>query len=143
MDCMASPNYTSGALPSLDELRCFVAAAHTLHFRAAARAVALTPAALGQRIKQLEDRLGESLFTRTTRRVSLSEAGMMLLPVAERCLDAAGECKRAVLGESGRPAVEVLLGTRYELGLSWVVPQLGSLRKKLPWLRLHLYFGSG
>ena len=36
-------------LPSMDNLRCFVAAAETLNFRAAARAVALTPAALGQR----------------------------------------------------------------------------------------------
>ena len=42
-------------LTPLDSLRCFVAAAEHLNFRTAARAVALTPAALGQRIRQLEE----------------------------------------------------------------------------------------
>ena len=45
-------------LPSIDSLRCFQAAARLLNFRAAARSVALTPAALGQRIQKLEEQLG-------------------------------------------------------------------------------------
>ena len=44
-------------LPSLDALRCFAEAARLLNFRAAARSVGLTPAALGQRVRQLEDQL--------------------------------------------------------------------------------------
>ena len=60
-------------LPSLDNLRCFVAAAQSSSFRAAARVVALTPAALGQRIKQLEEQIGVPLFERTTRRVDSSK----------------------------------------------------------------------
>jgi len=40
-------------LPSLESLRCFVEAARLLNFRKAARAVALTPAAFGARIRQL------------------------------------------------------------------------------------------
>lgn len=70
------------ALPSLDSLRCFAAAARLLNFRAAARTVALTPAALGQRIQKLEEELGAQLFRRTTRSVALTEAGLALLPAA-------------------------------------------------------------
>jgi DNA-binding transcriptional LysR family regulator len=130
-------------LPSIDDLRCFAAAARLLNFRAAARAVALTPAALGQRIQKLEDELGTPLFRRTTRSVSLTEAGLALVPFAARCLDAARDCVRAARGETGPPPMEITLGTRYELGLSWVVPQLEQLAQRFPSLDLHLYFGSG
>jgi LysR family transcriptional regulator, glycine cleavage system transcriptional activator len=131
-------------LPSIDSLRCFTAAAKLLNFRAAARSVALTPAAFGQRIKQLEEQLGTQLFQRTTRSVRLTEAGLALLPAAERCLLAAADCAR--VGSNGSASLapmDVTVGTRHELGLSWVLPQIDALTKAQPWLRLHLYFGSG
>jgi LysR family glycine cleavage system transcriptional activator len=130
-------------LPSIESLRCFTAAAKLLNFRAAARSVALTPAAFGQRIKQLDEQLGAPLFQRTTRSVRLTESGLALLPAAERTLLAAAECVRS--GSEGRSLVpmDVTLGTRHELGLSWILPQLDALTKAQPWLRLHLYFGSG
>lgn len=130
-------------LPSLDSLRCFAAAMRAPTFRAAAREVGLSPAALGQRIKLLEDSLGSPLFARTTRSVTPTEAALALLPSAERCLSAAEECVRVVRGEGARPTIELVLGTRDELGRSWLVPQLDPLREALPWLRLHLYFGAG
>ena len=130
-------------LPSIESLRCFTAAAKLLNFRAAARSVALTPAAFGQRIKQLEEQLGAPLFSRTTRSVRLTESGLALLPAAERTLLAAAECVRS--GSAGRSLVpmDVTIGTRHELGVSWILPQLDALTKAQPWLRLHLYFGSG
>jgi DNA-binding transcriptional LysR family regulator len=130
-------------LPSLDSLRCFTFAAKLLNFRAAARAVSLTPAAFGQRIKQLEEQLGVDLFRRTTRTVRLTEAGLAMLPYAERCLAAAGECAKVGRGESGMPPMDVVLGTRHELGVSWVLPQMDKLMAAQPWLQIHLYFGSG
>src|SRR5688500_3165651 len=119
-------------LPSLDSLACFEAAARLLHFRGAARAVALTPAALGQRIRQLEEQLGVRLFHRTTRTVQLTEAGLALLPAARKALEAASECARAARGEVGPPPLELVLGTRLELGVSWISPQLGRLREAHP-----------
>jgi DNA-binding transcriptional LysR family regulator len=132
-----------GDLPDLESLRCFLAAAHLLNFRKAARTVALTPAAFGSRIKQLEERFGRSLFARTTRTVTLTQAGLALLPHVTACLDAAVDCQRAARGETGFAPTELVLGTRQELGLSWVVPQIDVLEKVLPWLSLHLYFGAG
>lgn len=131
-------------LPSIDSLRCFTAAAKLLNFRAAARSVALTPAAFGQRIKQLEEQLGSPLFHRTTRSVRLTDSGLALLPAAERCLLAAADCVRTgSAGSRSLAPMDVTIGTRHELGLSWILPQLDALTKAQPWLRLHLYFGSG
>lgn len=130
-------------LPSIDNLRCFVSAAQSLNFRAAARQVNLTPAALGQRIKQLEDQLGSPLFNRTTRSVALTAAGMALLPIARRTIESAAECERAVRGDIERLPTELIVGSRHELGLSWIIPQLDSLAEALPHLTIHMYFGSG
>ena len=84
---------------SVDNLRCFLEAARLLNFRAAARAVALSPAALGQRIKKLEDELGEPLFHRTTRTVVADRGGPLLLPYA-----AAGARRRRGLPRARRAA---------------------------------------
>ncbi len=131
------------SLPSMENLRCFVAAAETLNFRAAARAVGLTPAALGQRIRQLEDEVGHPLFARTTRSVALTAAGLATLPEARGTLASADRCLRAARGELGRAPSEVVVGTRHELGMSWLLPQLPRLAKQRPDLTLHLYVSYG
>jgi DNA-binding transcriptional LysR family regulator len=135
-------NRSVDALPSIDNLRCFEAAARTGNFRAAAKLVALTPAAFGQRVKQLEDQLGAPLFSRTTRSVRLTAQGQALLPQARKILVEAGECVRIVRGEFGTP-LSLTIGTRFELGLSWLLPLLPALEAALPRLRANLYFGSG
>lgn len=131
------------ALPSIDSLRCFDAAARLLRFRAAARAVGLTPAAFGHRIKQLEDELGARLFERTTRTVRLTAAGLALVPQARLVLDAAAGCVRAARGEQAGVPMDLVMGTRHELGVAWLTPALRTLRDALPHLTVHLYFGSG
>lgn len=128
---------------SLESLRCFVEAARLQNFRAAAKAVALSPAAFGQRIRQLEEHLEVTLFHRTTRTVVLSEQGLALVPFAERALHAIADCKKISVLPKGHIPMELVLGTRHELGLSWIVPMLRELEKKHPGLTLHLYFGSG
>ena len=130
-------------LPDLESLKCFVAAADLLNFRAAARQVGLSPAALSQRIRSLEEQLETSLFKRTTRTVHLTEAGLALLPTAHNALEAAAEVWLAVGKHSGRIPVDITIGTRHELGLSWVVPMLPDLQNAHPGLTCHTYFGSG
>ena len=130
-------------LPSIDSLRCFVTAAKLLNFRAAARAVAITPAAFGQRIKQLEEQLGVELFARSTRSVRLTAEGLAMLPNAERCLLFAGECARIGDARAQAGAMDIVLGTRHELGISWVLPQIDRLARVHPQVQFHMYFGSG
>lgn len=133
----------SDALPPLDSLRCFVEAARSLSFRKAARAVHLSPAAVGQRIRTLEDLIGGPLFTRTTRKMALTPRGLSLLPLARETLGAAERCLGASEGSHASFAGELILGTRHELGMSWILPQLPHLTHEQPRLSIHLYVGSG
>lgn len=131
-------------LPSLENLRCFLAAAKHLHFRRAAEEVHLTPAAFGQRIRQLESQVGHALFERSTRSVKLTAHGQRLVPRAHKTLRDALDCLQGVRDEGDAPLpVRLMLGTRFELGLSWVVPNIVALPEHLAHLDVHLYFGSG
>jgi len=130
-------------MPDLESLRCFVEGARYLNFRAASRAVGLSPAALGQRIRALEEQLDVTLFNRTTRKVELTEAGMAMLQPARRALEAAQHCAAAARGELGPAPQDLLVGTRHELGLSWLLPMFPVLEQRLPQVTFHLYFGSG
>jgi DNA-binding transcriptional LysR family regulator len=67
-------------------LRAFVAVAEELSFTRAAARLVLAQQALSARIQQLETRVGTRLFDRTTRSVSLTEAGELLLPRARAVL---------------------------------------------------------
>lgn len=61
------------------QLRCFLAAADEMHFGRAAKSLDMLPASLGRHIKLLEERFETRLFLRTTRSVSLTEAGQAVL----------------------------------------------------------------
>lgn len=129
-------------LPDLESLRCFEAAATHLSFRIAASAVALSPAAFGDRIKRLEDQLAAPLFVRTTRRVALTPAGHRLLVQTRRVLEEAARC-RDVVHDAARPVpFDLTIGTRFELGLSWLTPSLRELADARPERTLHLVFGD-
>ena len=128
-------------LPAVDSLRCFVAAAEHLSFRRAAAEVALTPAALSQRIKQLEEQLECQLFERTSRHVALTSAGQALLERARPALAAIRACSE--VADAAPARVRFTLGTRFELGLSWVVPVLLELEHTHPRWHVDLVFGSG
>ena len=57
------------------QLECFVAVAEELHFRRAGERLGLSQSALSERISALEHEVGARLFFRTTRQVSLTQAG--------------------------------------------------------------------
>lgn len=126
----------------LDSLRCFEAAATTLHFRAAATRVHLSPAAFSDRLTRLEASLGAQLFRRTSRKVELTDAGRRLLPEVRGIL-AKSDGLRAVANEDhGPPPYELVVGTRYELGISWLCPSLRVLERAHPERTVHLYNGD-
>jgi DNA-binding transcriptional LysR family regulator len=124
----------------LESLACVDALARTLSFHRGARACALSPAAFGKRIKQVEDQLGKALFHRTTRRVELTPEGAALIPKARQLLADASELVSDAKGEA--PPMDLTLGTRHELGLSWLMPARRLLKSRIPHLTIHLVFGN-
>lgn len=130
----------SNYLPDIDSLRCFEAAARHLSFRVAASEVALSAPAFSERIRRLEEDLEVTLFVRTTRQVGLTDAGVRLLPFARQAIAAARACIRAT--HEGRAPFALTIGTRFELGLSWLTPALDALSDACPERTLHLVFGD-
>ncbi|MGW2016727.1 LysR family transcriptional regulator [Streptomyces sp. NPDC001927] len=102
---------------NLEGLRYAQAVAETKSFSAAARAYGVTQPALSNGVAKLEDRLGEKLFHRSPRGVTLTAFGARILPLIERSLIAldavAAEAKR--LTEPGeqriRMGVSPLIGS--------------------------------
>jgi DNA-binding transcriptional LysR family regulator len=72
---------------NLADLTAFVAVADRLSFRAAASQLDVTPSALSHSMRQLEERLGVRLLHRTTRSVSLTDAGRRLLDRLRPAID--------------------------------------------------------
>lgn len=69
-----------------DTLRSFIVLAEELHFRKASERLFLSQPALSKQIQKLEEQVGGALFARTRRKVVLTEAGKVLLPMAQRLL---------------------------------------------------------
>ena len=107
----------------LRHLEHFVAVAEERNFTRAARRLHLVQSALSVSIRSLEHELDTQLFERTTREVSLTDAGRALLPEARRTLDAAASAQAAVLA-----ARSGLRGT-LRLGMMQVISvlEVGSL----------------
>jgi DNA-binding transcriptional LysR family regulator len=88
---------------SLADLTTFIAVADSLSFRVAASQLGVTASALSHSMRQLEERIGTRLLNRTTRSVSLTDAGVRLherlRPAVDQITDALDDLNQ----ERGRP----------------------------------------
>jgi len=91
----------------LDQLRYFLRAAERGNFTRAAEDLAISQPALSRSIQKLESELGQPVFERKTRSVSLTEAGMLLQSRAQQVLTILEDTKAEIVddGESGRVRV--------------------------------------
>ncbi|WP_033826151.1 LysR family transcriptional regulator [Kitasatospora sp. MBT63] len=91
------------------ELRYFVTVAEELHFGRAAQRLGIAQPPLSRAVQQLERRLGAALLDRTSRTVTLTEAGAVLLAEGRAALDAVAAAerrtRRAAASTTGRPAL--------------------------------------
>jgi DNA-binding transcriptional LysR family regulator len=85
------------------DLTAFVAVADHLSFRAAATRLGVTPSALSHAMRQLEERLGVRLLNRTTRSVSLTDAGLRLLERLRPAMAEIGDALEDLNRERQRP----------------------------------------
>ncbi len=122
----------------LAEIRSFVTLASELHFRKASERLFLSQPALSKQIRKLEEKLGGRLFTRTRRKVALTEAGAVLLPKARRLIQ-----ETESLVTITRSALEGRAGTlRVGFGIASVSeilpPTILRFRRDYPDIELHM-----
>lgn len=122
----------------LRQLECFVAVAEELHFRKAGERLGLSQSALSDRISALEHELGLTLFFRTTRQVSLTQAGSDFLRDAKRILaDVARSVSNAK--QKSKEGMKLLRISGVDEAISMVLPAaLIEFRKEYPQAALQI-----
>lgn len=89
------------AFTPLNALNAFVVVGRRLSFAGAARDLGVSTSALSQSVRQLEERLGVTLLTRTSRSVALTDAGRRLIENAGPAVDQALESLKTVRAKRG------------------------------------------
>lgn len=124
-------------LLNLDDLLLLQHLLAGLTVTAAASELGLTQPAVTQRVRKIEGVFGSALLRRVGRRARLTEAGVAIGEKARAALS----LLRDVTDAPAPTAISV--GTRWEVGMSWLWPAIVSLRKRDPAQRFHCQFGSG
>ena len=119
--------------PPLNAMRAFEAAARLGSFVAAAEELHVTPGAVSQHVKTLEDWAGVALFHRNAQGVELSSAGRHLVKDFVDAFDAIAAATHAL--RNLRPQADIHIAALPSVAQLWLPPRLGRIREKFPQLR--------
>jgi LysR family glycine cleavage system transcriptional activator len=117
-------------LPPLNAVRAFEAAARHLSFVAAADELAVTPSAISQQVKQLEEWLGRPLFRRLPRGLVPTETAKAYLPPLTEALDRIDVATTRVRG--GKQARVLTVTCLSSFGAQWLTPRLHRFTGRHP-----------
>ena len=123
----------------LQHLRCFLTVAETLHFGEAAHRLDMLPSALGRNIRLLEEALGTRLFTRSTRRVALTENGILLREEARKLLAHADAIMLQFRQNPRRAQPLLRVGTIDSAAIGLLPGLLQLFRQRYPEVEIQLY----
>ena len=119
-------------MDTLEGMRTFVTVVRHGSFSSAARELAMSPQLVSKYVARLEDRLGVRLFNRSTRRLSLTEAG---LAYSERCrqvLDDIDEMESAMGDLAARPRGTLRINAPMSFGVTHLAPAVAAYQVSHP-----------
>jgi DNA-binding transcriptional LysR family regulator len=116
----------------IDSIAAFVEVAERSSFAAAARHLGRSPAAVTRMIAELEARFGVRLLDRTTRAVSVTEAGDRFLAGARRVLADLDEIERATAGAGRAPRGQLRVTAPILFGRLHLLPIVGDFLARFP-----------
>lgn len=126
--------------PPLNSLRAFESAARHLSVKIAAEELCVTPGAVSQMLRILEDHLGVKLFERVNRGIVLTQAGRDYLPPIRNAFRQIAEATRRVAISTD---VGILtLSTTPFFASAWLAPRLHSFQEMHPGIDLQVLTSS-
>jgi DNA-binding transcriptional LysR family regulator len=122
----------------LEAMAVLLAAVDAGSLSAAARRLGLPLATVSRRVAELEAHLGARLLTRSSRRLTLTDAGRSYAAAAKRILEEVGEAERAAAGEYRSPKGELIVTAPIVFGRLHVLPVAMAFLKAYPEIDVRL-----
>lgn len=126
----------SRKLPPLNAVKAFEAAARHLSFKRAADELCVTPAAVSQQVKSLEEYLSVTLFKREHKGLLLTEAAQRCLPGLQEGFDRISKAIDKISPASDKPSVTVMVSPSF--ASKWLVPRLDEFHALHPEIQVRV-----
>lgn len=123
-------------------LQYFLTVAREESITRAAEALRMTQPPLSRQLKDLEDELGKKLLIRGSKKVTLTEDGMLLRKRAEEMIDLMEKTKAELAGSDEHINGEIYIGGGETDAVSLLAQTAGKLQKKYPLIHYHIYSGD-
>jgi DNA-binding transcriptional LysR family regulator len=127
---------------SFDELAAFIAVVEAHGFSTAAKSVGRDPTILSRRVRQLENRLGVRLLSRTTRSIALTEVGTIYYGRIRTLLDELDSASLEASNLASSPQGLLRVSVPFTFGRQWVTPLLAGFIKKHPNIKVDIRFSD-
>ena len=125
-------------LDRFTSMQVFVKVVQLGSFSAAARALALSPTMVTKHVTTLESRLGATLFRRSTRHLSLTEAGRLFLEGSQRILADMEDMELAVGAQRREPRGHLRLNAPVSFAIRYLAPYLPEFNRLYPHVTVEL-----
>lgn len=123
-------------------LQYFLTVAREESISKAAEALHMTQPPLSRQLKDLEQELGKQLFIRGSRKVTLTEDGMLLRRRAEELVELMEKTKQELRGSDQEISGDIYIGGGETDGFRLIASVAEAVRKKHPGIHYHLYSGN-
>ncbi len=123
-------------------LQYFLAVTREQSISGAAESLYLSQPTLSRQLKELEEELGKQLFIRGSRRVTLTEEGMILRKRAEEIMELVKKAEDEISQSDELIAGDITVGTGETDGVRFLARAAQNLQKDYPLIHLHIVSGD-
>ncbi len=123
-------------------LQYFLAVAREQNISAAAQSLHLTQPTLSRQLKELEEELGKQLMVRGSRKIVLTEEGMLLRKRAEEILDLVGRTEKEIAQSDDTVSGDIYIGTGETDGMRQIARTAKQLQEHSPGIHFHIVSGD-
>jgi len=133
-----APGPTDAQVPTFQDMRIFLIVAQEGSFSAAARLLGLSPASVSRHMNALEDRLQVRLLNRSTRTLTLTEAGQLFSGKVEAILGDIGQLCEQLRDANAKPQGLLRVNSRVLVGHEHICQLLPDFNQRYPDIRVDL-----